>query len=172
MTEEEFYKKKIFEKIHLKQLNSQFPNLKDSIKQWYKSDRYNKIQDYKSFLTNKINQMNKNGSNISLSNEQLYNLFIWWENTPKVCYYCSLPENTLEEIHQIPGHINKRYPQRGKSLEIDRKQSDLPYSNIENLALSCYWCNNAKTDTFTETEFEQIGQVIKRIWENRLGRNL
>jgi hypothetical protein len=73
---------------------------------------------------------------------------------------------------ELPGHINKRFPQRGKSLEIDRKQAELPYSNIQNLVLACYWCNNAKTDTFTEQEFQQLGQVIKRIWVNRLNRQL
>ena len=172
MTEEEFYKKKIFDKVGISQLKRQFPNLENSIKLWYKSDRYNKIQNYKSFLTNKLKQMTEDGEDINLNNEQLYSLFQWWETTPKVCYYCKLQENFLEELHNQPGHINKRFPQRGKSLEIDRKQADLPYSNIPNLVLACYWCNNAKTDTFTEQEFQQLGQVMKRIWENRLNLQL
>ncbi len=172
MTEEEFYKKKIFDKVGINQLKQQFPNLENSIKLWYKSDRYNKIQNYKSFLTNKLKQMTEDGEDINFNSDQLYNLFQWWETTPKVCFYCALPENFLEELHNQPGHINKRFPQRGKSLEIDRKQADLPYSNIQNLVLACYWCNNAKTDTFTEQEFLQLGQVMKRIWENRLNRQL
>jgi hypothetical protein len=172
MTEEEFYKNKIFKKVGINQLKREFPNLENSIMRWYKSDRYNKIQKYKSFLTNKLKQMTEDGGEINIDNEQLYNLFRWWETTPKVCYYCSLPENALEELRNQPGHINKRFPQRGKSLEIDRKQADLSYSNIQNLVLACYWCNNAKTDTFTEQEFQQLGQVIKRIWENRLNRQL
>ncbi len=172
MTEEEFYKKKIFDKVGINQLKKQFPNLVNSIKLWYKSDRYRKIQDYKSFLTNKLKQMIDDAEVINFNSNQLYDLFQWWETTPKVCFYCSLPENSLEELHNQPGHINKRFPQRGKSLEIDRKQADLPYSNIQNLVLACYWCNNAKTDTFTEQEFKQLGQVMKRIWENRLNKQL
>jgi len=172
MIEEEFYKYKIFDKIGINQLKRQFPDLENSIMRWYKSDRYNKIQKYKSFLTNKLKQMTEDGEEINLENEQLYNLFQWWETTPKVCFYCSLPENALEDLHNQTGHINKRYPQRGKSLEIDRKQAELPYSNIQNLVLACYWCNNAKTDTFTEQEFHKLGQVIKKIWENRLNRQL
>jgi hypothetical protein len=31
---------------------------------------------------------------------------------------------------------------------------------------------NAKTDTFTEQEFLDIGRVIKSIWERRIGRNI
>lgn len=172
MTEEEFYKEKIFNKVGINQIKRQYPQLANSINLWYKSDRYNKIQNYKSFLTNKLKQMAEEGEDINLDNEQLYRLFQWWETTPKVCYYCSLPENALEELHNQPGHINKRFPQRGKSLEIDRKQADLPYSNIQNLVMACYWCNNAKTDTFTEQEFIQLGQVMKRIWEDRLNRQL
>ncbi len=172
MTEEEFYKKKIFDRMSIKLIRKQFPNLKNSINLWYKSDRYNKIQDYKSFLIKKLNQMKYEGDVINLNSDQLYSLFRWWEDTPKVCFYCSLSENLLEELHNQPGHINKRFPQRGKSLEIDRKQADLPYSKIDNLVLACYWCNNAKTDTFTEREFLEMGQLIKRIWENRLNREL
>jgi hypothetical protein len=172
MTEEEFYKKKIFDKVCITQLKQQFPNLVGSIQLWFKSERYNNIQLKKSQLTNKLKQMTEGGADLMLGNEQLYNLFQWFDTAPKVCYYCSLPENKLEELHNQLGHINKRFPQRGKSLEIDRKQSDLPYSNIQNLVLACYWCNNAKTDTFTGPEFILVGRVIKSIWETRLGRNL
>lgn len=169
MTEEEFYKLKIFNKISLNVLKREFPNQSNTISLWYKSDRYNIIQNYKSFLTNKLKQIKDNRDVVNFTSEQLYCLFQWWENTPKICYYCSLPENALEELHKQPNHINKRYPKRGKSLEIDRKRSHLSYSNIENLVLACYWCNNAKTDTFTEEEFSRIGEVIKGIWETRLG---
>ncbi|KOH46766.1 hypothetical protein NC99_04170 [Sunxiuqinia dokdonensis] len=33
---------------------------------------------------------------------------------------------------------------------------------------SCYWCNNAKTDTFSSEEFKIIGKEIGKIWEKRL----
>ncbi len=171
MTEEEFYKKKIFYKVGIIKLKKQFPDLVDSIKIWSKSERYKYIQGKKSQLTNKLKQMTEDGEDVMLDKEQLYNLFQWHDRTRKICYYCALPENTLEELHNQQGHINKRFPQRGKFLEIDRKQADLPYSNIQNLVLACYWCNNAKTDTFTGPEFILVGRVIKTIWETRLGRN-
>lgn len=34
-----------------------------------------------------------------------------------------------------------------------------PY-NESNCVLACYWCNNAKTDAFTDKEFEPIGLII------------
>ncbi len=172
MTEEEFYKKKIFYKIGINPLKNQFPLLVEKICVWFKSERYRNIQSKKSQLTNKLKQITENGEDIALDTEQLYNLFQWFDTAPKVCYYCKLPENALEELHYQNGHINKRFPKRGKSLEIDRKQADLPYSKIQNLVLACYWCNNAKTDTFTEPEFKEIGIIIKSIWESRLKRTL
>jgi 5-methylcytosine-specific restriction endonuclease McrA len=172
MTEEQFYEEKIFNKGKINQLKLQFPNLIHLINLWYKSERYNYIQGRKSYLTNKLNQMIEDGEEINLNSEQLYLFFQWWENTPKICHYCSLPQEQLDEIHNQPGHINKRYPKRGKSLEIDRKQSQLPYNNIDNLVFACYWCNNAKTDTFTEEEFLRIGVIMKSIWEERLGISL
>ncbi len=167
MTEIEFYKKKIFDKVSITQIKTQYPDSLDSIKNWEKSDNYKKIQKYKSNLTHKFKQIQ-----VNLNNDELYKIVIWMYNTPKVCYYCSLPESTLEELHNQQGHRNKRYPKRGKSLEIDRKQANLPYNDIENLVLACYWCNNAKTDTFTEDEFRLLGKEIKKIWENRLNRQL
>jgi hypothetical protein len=169
MTEEEFYKEKIFNKVGIKHLKELFPNLSNTIDKWYGSERYKEIQKRKSFLTNKITQIDYEDEDLHFTNEQLYLFFQWWENTQKSCHYCSLPENELDNLHNQPGHINKRYPKRGKSLEIDRKQSDLPYTNIDNLVLACYWCNNAKTDTFTEEEFLRIGIIMKNIWEERLG---
>ena len=172
MTEEDFYKEKIFLKVSLKTLIMKYPNLKESIKNWYNSTRYKKIQGFKYFLLNKLKQISGKGENIAFTNEQIYSLFQWWESTPKKCYYCSLPEDLLMDLRNLPGHINKRYPQRGKSLEIDRKQSNLPYSQIDNLVLACYWCNNAKTDAFLENEFQEIGKTIKTIWEKRLNTKL
>jgi hypothetical protein len=169
MNEEEFYKEKIFNKIGIGKLKEMYPKSIHNIDKWYKSEKYKYIQKRKSFLSNKINQIIEEGEDLSFSNDQMYLFFIWWENEPKICYYCHLPEKLLSVLHLMPEHINKRYPKRGKSLEIDRKQSNLAYTNLNNLVLSCYWCNNAKTDTFTDKEFLEIGSVIKNIWEKRLG---
>ena len=173
ITEEEFYKEKIFKKIPKNDLKRLHPNQSGDIENWYRSDRYKKIQDYKSFLLTKFKTiMTSEKEVLVLSPEQFYELFCWWEKQPEKCFYCSLPESDLEILHNQDGHINKRYPYRGKSLEIDRKLSNLPYTDIDNLVLVCYWCNNAKTDTFTEVEFSKVGEVLKTIWEDRLKKQL
>jgi len=46
---------------------------------------------------------------------------------------------------------------------------NLEYSIMKNLVYSCYWCNNAKTDTFKYEEFLEIGKEIEKVWNKRLG---
>ncbi len=97
-----------------------------------------------------------------------WDYYYWYSKTEKSCHYCGITQEELDELHNI-GIVNKRYS-RGKTLEIDRKKADEKYSNLENLTLSCYWCNNAKTDTFDEDEFKIIGKAIGIVWKKRLGK--
>lgn len=90
----------------------------------------------------------------------------WYEKTGKKCFYCGITQEQLNELHKRKKVYTKR--NRGRILEIERLKSDEPYSNLENCVFSCYWCNNAKTDTFTSEEFKIIGEKIGEIWKNRL----
>lgn len=91
----------------------------------------------------------------------------WFDKVPKECHYCKITESEIAQLTKILGHqLTKR--KRGRKLEIDRKQPNESYSIIKNLVLSCYWCNNAKTDTFSEEEFKFIGEAIGKVWKNRL----
>lgn len=86
------------------------------------------------------------------------------------CHYCGITEPKIEQLMldaESNGHpLTKRT--RGKKLELDRKFPNDKYDNTENLVYACYWCNNAKTDTFTDEEFNEIGKVISNIWQKRL----
>jgi hypothetical protein len=86
----------------------------------------------------------------------------------KECYYCQI---TVDEINQLVdlGNLNKK-KDRGWKLEIDRLDSNLEYT-FENTVMCCYWCNNAKTDEFTPTEFKIIGKAIREVWNQRLRGN-
>jgi 5-methylcytosine-specific restriction endonuclease McrA len=90
----------------------------------------------------------------------------WYLTAEPKCHYCGVTQKELDNLHLL-GIVNKK-PTRGRTLEIDRKVSSEEYNNIPNLVLSCYWCNNAKTDTFTEEEFKIIGQAISTVWKSRL----
>lgn len=62
---------------------------------------------------------------------------------------------------------------RGQHMEVDRANpfDDYRYykpdAKHRSLVLSCYWCNNAKTDEFTYEEFKDIGKAIKAVWDSR-----
>lgn len=90
----------------------------------------------------------------------------WYLTTGRHCHYCGISEEQINQLWQKDPLLTKR--KRGKALEIDRKKPNDSYENPNNLVLSCYWCNNAKTDTFSEEEFLEIGKSIKKIWEKRL----
>lgn len=92
----------------------------------------------------------------------------WFESTSKQCHYCNLTQPEMEKLWALEPNLTKRG--RGRVFEIDRKEPNLAYEVdiSKNLVLACYWCNNAKTDTFTYDEFIEVGKSIKTIWENRL----
>lgn len=52
-------------------------------------------------------------------------------------------------------------------MEIDKIESDKEYAKC-NIVLSCYWCNNAKTDEFSLDEFKSIAKGINAAWNKRL----
>lgn len=90
----------------------------------------------------------------------------WFTNAERKCFYCEITEAEIEQLWKKYPEITKR--NRGKSLEIERLEPNKEYSEIQNLVFSCYWCNNAKTDTFTKEEFKKVGTVIQNIWKERL----
>lgn len=80
------------------------------------------------------------------------------------CFYCGLTNQQSLQIYNAQRNgiriDGTRGGKRGKRLEIDRRDPNLSYDNLNNLVWCCYWCNNAKTNFFTEDEFRPIGQRI------------
>jgi hypothetical protein len=93
-------------------------------------------------------------------------------NENKVCFYCGVTESQISELEtlaSLEGHqLTKR--KRGKKLELDRKEPNVPYDDLTNLVYACYWCNNAKTDSFSHQEFLEVGKAIGNIWRKRLNK--
>ena len=83
----------------------------------------------------------------------------------KECSYCKLTIEKVEQLAERKKLFKKN--ERGWSLEIDRKNSNKEYKK-DNCVMSCYWCNNAKTDEFTFEEFEEIGKSFEVVWNKRL----
>ncbi len=82
------------------------------------------------------------------------------------CEYCGITEKDIDKLIR-EGNINtKRLTSRGRTMEVDRKDGHGEYS-LDNIVLSCYWCNNAKTDEFTYDEFKEIAPHIKKAFKTR-----
>ena len=84
----------------------------------------------------------------------------------KRCEYCGITENEINFL--LDNKLVETKRTRGRKLELDRKKPNEQYDDIENLVYACYWCNNAKTDTFTYEEFLEVGKIIASIWKKRL----
>ena len=120
-------------------------------------------KEYKDVITEMKNDYLKNQFPVIYPISDFENLL-----QTNTCAYCNI---TPEEIIQLADHKQlhkKNY--RGWTLEIDRLDSNLEYKK-ENCVMSCYWCNNAKTDEFTREEFMNIGSEIRKIWNKRLLKN-
>ncbi len=92
----------------------------------------------------------------------------WYKNNIKDsnCHYCGLTERESQKIVHFGILKSKRFPEnglfargvnRGYWLEIDRKDPDLKYSK-ENCVPSCYFCNNDKSDVFTDLDYKLFYQ--------------
>ncbi len=93
-----------------------------------------------------------------------YELFLsWYENHVKSCDYCGISESDAEKLF-IAFPDSTRGGKRGRTLELDRKNPLLKYGeDINNFALACYWCNNAKSNYFTVEEFSKIAIQIGKV---------
>ncbi len=129
------------------------------------SDWWNDLKEPREYLSYLRNIWKTKFKNIE-NKESFWEFKKWYEESNKECYYCGITDSQLQELHNSGKELTKR--NRGKKLEIERLEPNEPYENIENLVFSCYWCNNAKTDTFSPEEFKGIGKEIGKTWKKRL----
>ena len=85
------------------------------------------------------------------------------------CYYCGTTNEQSSRLYEIRKN-RTRGGKRGKRLEMDRINPDLPYDSLDNVVWCCYWCNNAKSNFFSGQEFKSIavemGKALRRILED------
>lgn len=71
----------------------------------------------------------------------------WYVKQERVCYYCGVDEETARK---------SKHPLNCR-LNIDRKDNDRGYE-LDNICLSCGWCNRIKTNILTEEEMKYVGK--------------
>jgi hypothetical protein len=81
----------------------------------------------------------------------------WYNNEPKVCAYCDIPE---DKLMVLPEH----YKMNRARLAVDCKTNNLEYRK-GNIVLACGRCNSVKGDIFNYETFREIAQkYIKPLW--------
>lgn len=69
------------------------------------------------------------------------------------CYYCKTEQSKITELIKEGVLKSKRFLLRGLNLEIERKASSPGDYSRRNCVLSCYFCNNDKSDIFSEKDY-------------------
>ena len=120
--------------------------------------------------TNKIGELSIVGFSNAVSFDDFKN---WFKQSAfnDGCYYCHTHNARSKELYQMQREKHRydatRGGKRGRRLELDRKDPSLAYDDLKNLVWCCYWCNNAKSNFFSEAEFrpiaEAIGEVLRKI---------
>lgn len=96
--------------------------------------------------------------------------FYMHDDYDRECEYCGIKESEIKILIEKKDIKTKRLSTRGRFMEVDKRDPRQGYV-IDNIVLSCYWCNNAKTDEFTDEEFQPIADEIGNVFRNRLKNN-
>lgn len=95
---------------------------------------------------------------------------LFYDDNPP-CSYCGITQKQINDLDNYEKENNQDYGltirARGKKLEVDQISPKDGYVD-GNIALCCYWCNNAKTDTFSVKEFKEIARGINVAWNMKL----
>lgn len=96
--------------------------------------------------------------------EDFQSFMSWYNELDKKCHYCGLLERESQKIAMTGILKSSRFPQNGKLgrgqsrgvwLEVDRIEPKDNYSS-NNCVLSCYFCNNDKSDIFHGEEYNKF----------------
>lgn len=146
-----------------------YKKLYEDMKEIRKRNMFNDIIQKDKEISEKFNSYQEkyytNYQSIILTFQD-FNTF-WNIPEGRLCEYCGVSENEIISLAKKDKIHTKRYYSRGKTMEIDKIDADGEYE-LTNIVLSCYWCNNAKTDEFTFDEFKLIAEGIKKLWKKRL----
>lgn len=76
----------------------------------------------------------------------------WYLKQPKKCTYCGIEEEKLQIIFDVENGILHTKRNRGRVLELERKNAKNNEYSPENCAMACYLCNNHKSDLISEKD--------------------
>jgi len=129
-----------------------------------RKDEIKEIRRVRQLFNNKKAQLAEDLSEFS-------QFYVWHFKQHKIqegrCYYCKTEEKVIRELFES-NVISKRI-NRGIYLEIERRDSQAS-KNIytkENCVLACYFCNNDKSQIFTESDYFDYLKDRKSFFEQK-----
>ncbi|MBA7580750.1 hypothetical protein ES708_22644 [subsurface metagenome] len=111
---------------------------------------------------------NKRGTDFKFSR---FNEFYYWyinqySEQKGRCYYCKTEEKVIARLFSEKYSSTKR-PNRGQHLEVERRNSTVNDYSKSNCVLACYFCNNDKSDIFSEQEYFEYLKDRKSFFEQQ-----
>ena len=104
----------------------------------------------------RIRQLYHNKKGVDFEFKDFNEFYYWYisqyKKQNRCCYYCKTEESIITNLFEKKFTKIKR-PNRGKHLEVERRDSKSNKYNKENCVLACYFCNNDKSDIFSEDEY-------------------
>ena len=103
--------------------------------------------------------------------ENFKDFYDWYTEQKRECAYCGTKEHVLRELFESEKIKSKRGEKRGKTLEIERTNSETNEYSAENCVLACYFCNNHKSDIISEKDHRdyfavKIGEYLRYKHQN------
>lgn len=103
-----------------------------------------------------------------LGKREFYN---WYANQDKVCGYCGVEEFKLQKLFDKENGPLKTKRGRGRTLELERRDSISNEYSPENCLLACYVCNNHKSDLITEEDhLRYFAPAIKKYLDEKFSK--
>ena len=161
-TKKKYYSSYLIESNEEKVGNRTIKEIDEEMAKWFRENK----QKYKELL-DIFKKKNISNEDVIIPFDEFNNIFS--EDKERKCHYCGITETIIGQLI-LKGKIKtKRLLTRGRKMEIDRAKPNKGYTK-GNIVLSCYWCNNAKTDEFSYDEFKsKIAPAIRSIWVERFG---
>ncbi len=135
----------------VKELNFPIQLIREYYNRMTKTDEVVKLRRLRSLYDNK-----KNNKDYNLGD--FFTFYKWYLKQESIqnckCYYCGTDEFKIREL--VKSGLYKKSKQmtnRGRHLEIERKDSKNNDYSPQNCVLACYFCNNDKSDVITEDDY-------------------
>ena len=124
----------------------------EEVREIQKSDKYKYIQKVRTKFKQKKYKKIKNSRQLNSDFEfkDFAEFYFWYRVQPRKCAYCTIQESILVDLFTRKVLTSNR--NRGKSLEIERKDSTSNKYNKKNCILACYFCNNHKSDIISKDD--------------------